>query len=73
MFYHPGKIIEVYCPKEKNVESADESVQATIEMWDENLFTLSVKPILGKKIKINDVVLVDWSHCPRKSLFRNKL
>ena len=50
--YHPGKILNVY--KEKN------NTQATVEMWDENLFTLHVDEKIASKIKKNDIVLVDY-------------
>ena len=50
--YHPGKILNVY--KEKN------NTQATVEMWDENLFTLHVANNIASKVKKNDIVLVDY-------------
>lgn len=50
--FHPGKILGVY--KEKN------NTQASIEMWDENLFTFHVSPAIADKIKKDDIVLVDY-------------
>jgi len=50
--YHPGKVLNVY--KERD------STQATVEMWDENLFTLHVEDKISNKIKKNDIVLVDY-------------
>ncbi|MBI5061514.1 MAG: hypothetical protein HZB67_04340 [Candidatus Aenigmarchaeota archaeon] len=59
--YHPGKIIIVYGPKDKSIESADSGTQALLEMWDENMITVSVDPHLSGKIKKDDVVLVDYT------------
>ncbi len=51
--FHPGKVLNVH--KEKN------NTQATVEMWDENLFTLHVSPNLASKLKKEDIVLIDYS------------
>ncbi len=50
--YHPGKVLNVY--KEKN------NTQATVEMWDENLFTLHVSNNISSKLKKGDIVLIDY-------------
>ena len=60
--YHPGKVLDVHLPSEKQIVSADNDVQATVEMWDENIFTFLVNQKLGKKIKAGDVVLVDYRY-----------
>lgn len=59
--YHPGKIKGIFRHKEKDVKSSDESTQALIEMWDENIFTLPVNPKIARALKEKDIVLVDYS------------
>ena len=59
--YHFGKVLRVFRPADKDIAAADSSVQASVLMWDENLLTVSVEPILGEKIKDNDIVIVDYS------------
>lgn len=58
--YHPGKVIEILSNNDKNVKSCDDSTQAIVEMWDENQFTFLVETALAKKIKKNDIVLIDY-------------
>ena len=58
--YHPGKVLENFNSKDKSISSADESTQATLDMWDENIITFSVAPKLAGKIKKGDVALVDY-------------
>ncbi len=66
--YHPGKVIEVLRPSDKDVRSADASVQATCRMWDDNILTLMVATKIGAQVKTGQVVLVDYrpdsSHQP---------
>lgn len=50
--FHPGKVLNIY--REKS------NTQATVEMWDENLFTFHVANSISSKIKKDDVVLVDY-------------
>ena len=59
--YHPGKVILVYPPKDKAIESADSYTQAMLEMWDENMITVAVDPHLAGKIKKDDIVIVDYT------------
>ncbi len=59
--YHPGKVILVYMPKDRSIESSDSGTQALLEMWDENMITVGVDPHLSGKIKKDDVVLVDYT------------
>lgn len=61
MYYHPGIVLEVIFPKEKEVESSDNSVQAVVETWDENIITYLVDPRISDKIKAGDVVLIDYN------------
>jgi len=60
MKYHPAKIMQVYKPG-KNVLSSDNSTQALVNMWDENMFTFLVAPKIAGKLKKGDVVLVDYN------------
>jgi hypothetical protein len=57
--HHPGRVIAVHAPA--TAKSADTSVQATLEMWDENVLTLTVEPKIAKDMKAGDTVLVDYS------------
>lgn len=59
--FHPGKVIDVFSPKSRNVDSCNESTQAMVNMWDENLFTFNVDQGISDKISIDDIVLVDYS------------
>lgn len=59
--FHPGKVLKVFSPDDKDVHSADGSTQAMLLMWDENLLTLQVDPHIAKKIKEDDIVLADYS------------
>ena len=66
--YHPGKIIAVLSQKDKGIQSADSSVQATIKMWDENVLTMLVAPRLASKVKDGDMVLCDYRPQPGMSV-----
>jgi hypothetical protein len=59
MTFHVGKVFTVIKPGEGTV-SADDSVQATVEMWDGNLFTFDVKEGLEDAITDGAVVLIDY-------------
>lgn len=61
--FHIAKVLQAYRSNEKDVIGADTSVQATVEMWDENILTIAVNSGIGEKIKENDIVLVDYSPC----------
>ncbi len=58
--YHPGKVLKVFSPSNKDVISSDLSTQALVEMWDENVFTVLVHDTLANSIKEGDIVLVDY-------------
>jgi hypothetical protein len=64
--YHVGKIIEILSPKDREIISCDDSVQAVVEMWDENILTVSVEDTLKEKVKIKDLVLVDYKPMSEK-------
>ena len=58
--YHPGKIIAVISTRDKNVVSSDNTVQATLRMWDENVLTMRVEAKIASKVKEGDIVLADY-------------
>ncbi|MBU0636005.1 hypothetical protein KKE06_03190 [Candidatus Micrarchaeota archaeon] len=58
--FHPGKVLKVLKNNDKTVFGADQTIMATISMWDENLLTVGVEPGLGEKIREGDVVLIDY-------------
>jgi hypothetical protein len=62
--YHVGKVLEVFNTTDKNVVTFDNSTQAMLDMWDENLLTLQIDPHISKSIKKEDVVLVDYTATP---------
>ncbi len=72
VYYHPGKVLEVFRPKDKEVESADSSTQALVETWDENIITYAVDPKIEKEIKPGDIVLIDYNPTSQQP-FRPKM
>jgi len=61
MKYHPGKVLQVYPPKHASVTAADESTQALVRMWDENVLTVGVEKKLVDHLRIEDTVLIDYN------------
>jgi hypothetical protein len=59
--FHPAKVLKIFSPENKNIDSGDIGTQAMVEMWDKNIFTFSVHKDIAKKIKSGNVVLVDYS------------
>jgi len=59
--FHPGRVIEVFSPKSRNVESSNDNTQVMLQMWDENMFTFDVHPEIADKVEIDNVVLVDYT------------
>jgi len=60
--YHLGIIQQVLRPDKKgNIKSSDESTQAVIRMWDENLLIILVDKKLSSKLKESDYVIADYS------------
>jgi len=57
--YHPGRVVDVF-RKDKNIDSVDATTQAMLEMWDDNLITVIVESNISKKVRKDDVVLVDY-------------
>ncbi len=58
--YHVGKIVKVLKPSSAT-HTADNSIQAHIEMWDENEIIVTVHPALNSEIKEKDIVLVRYT------------
>lgn len=58
--YHPGRVLDIFSAKDKNIDSVDNTTQVMLEMWDENLITVMVEPHLNEKLKKDDIVLVDY-------------
>jgi len=80
--FHPAKVLGIFRCKDRDVKSSDETTQATVEMWDENIFTCPVEKKIADKLKENDVVLVDYGpfsekmpvakQCVTKILYRKR-
>ena len=62
--FHPGRVIEVLSPKSRNVDSSNESTQVMLNMWDENVFTFNIAQEISDKVKIGDIVMVDYTPLP---------
>jgi len=60
MLFHPGRILEVLNPKNKEIKAGDTETQAVVVMWDDNILTFSVLKKIVKNLKQGDVVLVDY-------------
>src|SRR3989338_10923122 len=59
--YHVGRVIEIFSGDDKSVIAFDNSAQALLDMWDENMITVAIDSHLSKAIKKDDVVLVDYT------------
>ncbi len=59
VYYHVGRVLEIL--SEKDTASSDLSVQAVVETWDENIITYLVDPKIKDKIKVGDIVLIDYN------------
>lgn len=58
--YHPGKVVKIFSPKDKDVIAADDAVHALVDMWDDNVFTVVVDARIADKIREGDIVIVDY-------------
>lgn len=67
-----GKVLKVFNPEDKEVESADKTVQALVEMWDEVLLTCGVAMQLSGKLKQGDFVITEISPLSQ-NLFRHTI
>ncbi len=56
-----GKVLKVFKPEDKEIESGDKSVQALIEMWDEVILTTAVMQNIEEKLKAGDFVITEIS------------
>ena len=63
--YHLAKVLDVFSKSGKTIAS-DSSVQAHLEMWDENILTFDAHPVIADKIAKDQVVLVEYGfHSPQ--------
>lgn len=60
MIHHPGEVLEVFRPSDKDIKSADEDTLAAVKMWDDNIVTLVVEPKISTDINVGDKILVDY-------------
>ena len=60
MLHHPGEVLSVIKPADRDVKSADSDTFATVKMWDDNILTLVVDPKIAAEIKQGDKVMVDY-------------
>ncbi|MEM4257230.1 MAG: hypothetical protein QXU92_01245 [Candidatus Diapherotrites archaeon] len=59
--FHIGKVLQVMSSEEKGSKFSDQTTQALVEMWDENLIIFKVNQNISRELKENDYVLVDYS------------
>jgi hypothetical protein len=59
--FHIGRVEKVVLPKGKGVISADNSVQAVIKMWDDNLLLLEVDKKIASSVREKDYVIADYT------------
>lgn len=72
VYYHPGIIVEIFSPRDRDIESSDSSTQALIETWDENVISYEVDPKIAEDVKVGDVVLIDYNPTSQQP-FRPKM
>ncbi len=70
--YHLGIVRHVIAPGAGTI-AADESIQAVVRMWDDNLLILGVEPKIGKKLKSGNYVLADYTPLGPKARHRKLL
>jgi hypothetical protein len=68
--YHIGVIEHVISPKGKGVVSSDDTMQAVVKMWDNNLLILLVDKKISRKVKKGDYVLSDYTPMSPESRHR---
>ncbi|MDO8633802.1 MAG: hypothetical protein Q7K34_00755 [archaeon] len=59
--YHIGRVLKIIGNSDDRSGNADNSIQAHLEMWDENQVIILVHPALNAVIKEKDVVLVHYT------------
>jgi len=57
--YHIGKVVKIHRKREKEL-----GIQATIDMWDENVLTADVDQKVATEMKEGKYVLVDYQPIP---------
>jgi hypothetical protein len=72
VYYHVGKILEIFSSKDREISSSDSSVQALVETWDENVITYEVDPRISNELKVGDIVLIDYNPTSQQP-FRPKM
>ena len=58
--FHIGKILKIISSG-KDIIGIDSSVQAIVEMWDQNQMVLGVESTIASQLKVGDFVLVDYN------------
>lgn len=58
--FHIGKAEKIILSKSKGVISSDNTVQAMVRMWDDNLLLLEVDGKIGKELKEGDYIIADY-------------
>ena len=61
MGYHLGKVLEVISFDSKEVISAENTVQVSLVMWDENRLIMDIDSKIAGKVKKSDIVLCDYN------------
>ncbi len=59
--FHVGRVLEVFSADDKSIIGFDNTAQALLDMWDENMITVAIDSHLTKSIKKDDIVLVDYT------------
>ena len=72
VYYHVGRILEIFSSSDKSIKSADASTQALVETWDENIITYAVDPKIANELKVGDIVLIDYNPTSQQP-FRPKM
>jgi tagatose-1,6-bisphosphate aldolase non-catalytic subunit AgaZ/GatZ len=60
MVFHVGIVERVYPTSGDGIISAEQTTEALVWMWDENLIILKVHPGLAAEIREGDYVLADY-------------
>jgi hypothetical protein len=58
--HHPGKVMDIYAGTDMSVVSAGASIQAMVKMWDGHTLVINVDSRLKSKLKVGDIILVDY-------------
>ena len=58
--HHPGKVMDIYAGTDRSIVASDASTQAMVRMWDGHTLVINVDPRLKTRLKIGDIILVDY-------------